>query len=68
MGEHRYYPTAGRIPTMNTMYEIMEEIQRQIDWRGPTGAAMGHIVVERDAMIRLMESIRHMEAVLTKNE
>lgn len=53
---------------MNTMYEIMEEIQRQIDWRGPTGRTMGHIVVERDAMIRLMESIRHMEAVLTKNE
>lgn len=53
---------------MNTMYEIMEEIQRQIDWRGPSGAAMGHIVIERDAMIRLMESIRHLEAVLTKDE
>lgn len=53
---------------MNTLHEIMNEIQRQIDWRGPTGRTMGHIVVERDAMVKLMESVRHMEMLLSKND
>ena len=51
---------------MRTMYEVMEEIRRQIDWRGPSGRTMGHIVIEREAMIVLVDAIRHMENVLVR--
>jgi BMFP domain-containing protein YqiC len=36
-------------PTMTTtVADVLAEIRRQLDWEGPTGSKMGHIVITRD--------------------
>jgi hypothetical protein len=34
--------------TSNDAAKVLLEIKRQLDWRGPSGKAAGHVVIKRD--------------------
>lgn len=46
---------------MDTPAAVLAEMQKQIDWRGPTGRSMGHVVITRDAAIVLLNSLKPVE-------
>lgn len=37
--------------------EVVAEIRKQLDWRGPNGKAAGHVVLERAAAELLLAQI-----------
>jgi hypothetical protein len=47
---------------MPTPNEILEEIGRQIEWSGPNGKHLGHVVLKRDDAICLLEWLKSLES------
>jgi hypothetical protein len=43
---------------MDTPAEVLAEMQKQIDWRGPTGRSMGHVVITREQATVLLNSLK----------
>lgn len=46
------------------LQEILDELAHQLDWRGPSGKAMGHIVLGRDDASTLVNEIMAMRVEL----
>jgi len=46
---------------------VVENIERQLEWRGPTGRSLGHVVLERADAERLLQEIydlrRYVESI-----
>lgn len=48
---------------MDTPAEVLAEMQKQIDWRGPTGRSMGHVVITREQATVLLDWLKSQEEI-----
>ena len=42
---------------MRAFQEIVDDIVHQLDWRGPSGRAMGYVTIPREAAAELVKGI-----------
>jgi hypothetical protein len=44
------------------LQEILDELAHQLDWRGPTGKRMGHVVLSRGDGVTLVREVCVLQA------
>jgi hypothetical protein len=48
------------------LQEVLDELVHQLDWRGPTGKQMGHIVLGRDDAAALVREVCDMKVEIKR--
>jgi hypothetical protein len=48
---------ARKAKTVDALAAIVAEVERQLEWRGPTGRAQGHVVLERPQAELLLQKL-----------
>ncbi len=51
-----------------TLQEILDEIVHKLDWRGPSGKSMAHIVLSREEACMLVHDIGKLQLTLQQLE